>query len=71
MVLCMHNEGSNEVMRDIPEAFYSSNEELFREIHEARNISKDDLLKYYRLISQRYSREAVSERFLRLVHRQS
>ena len=71
VVLCKHNEGSDEVLRDIPEFFYSSNEELLVKIRASKDISVAKLRENYRLISKKYSREVVAERFIDLINRKA
>ena len=65
IVLCRHNEGSDEVLADIPEAFYFSNKELHDKIYRFRQTPADILRDNYKKISQRYSRSAVTARFIR------
>lgn len=68
MVYCYHNEGSDEVLKDIPESFFDTNEELFKKIQDNRNITRETLLKHYDLIYSRYSREVVSQKLLNLIN---
>ncbi len=67
MVLCRHNDGSDEVMKEIPEAYYSSNEELLRKINAFKNVDVETLKRNYRVISRKYSRAVVANDFLNLV----
>lgn len=71
VVLCKHNEGSDEVLRDIPEFFYSSNEELAEKIRNSKHVSVTKLRENYRLISKKYSRDVVADRFLDLINRKA
>ena len=71
MVLCRHNDGSDEVMKEIPEAFYNSNEELLKKIYDYKSVDVEVLKRNYQLISSKYSREVVANDFLSLVMREN
>lgn len=64
MVYCMKNPGSLEVIKDIPEAFIESNEDLVNKINNIPNITKERLQENYRNIETRFSRKIVADRFL-------
>ena len=66
MVYCYSNPGSKEVLRDIP-AIVSSHEEMHKRILGLRSLSHEDMHKYYEKVAARYSREVVTERFLRFL----
>lgn len=59
MIFCMHNNGSDEVLKEIPDCYYKSFDELLEKIKDLDNLNKN-LLKNYKLITKRYSRSVVS-----------
>ena len=67
MVFCRHNEGSDEVMRNIPGAFYETDSELERLAMNLPNIPLERLQANYDELAARYSREAAANAFLELV----
>ena len=67
MVFCMHNEGSDEVLQDIPECFYNSYQELIEKVNELGEMELSTLEKNYDIISQKYSRAAIAEKFIDLL----
>lgn len=64
MPFCLHNEGSDEVLRDIPECFYESDEELAAKIISLPEITVEHLRENYRKLAVRYSRQAVVQAIL-------
>ncbi len=60
MPFCRHNEGSDEVLRDIPKSFFETDEELEEKILNLPSITVDELKSNYELLSRRYSRGAVA-----------
>lgn len=64
MVYCMRNTGSLEVMKDIPEAFIDSYEDLANKINNLPNITVEELQENYRKIEDRYSRKVVTQKFI-------
>ena len=64
MVFCMRNPGSEEVMREIPEAFIESFDDLTMKIRQLPFRPIEELTHYYDVISARYSRKAVSDAFI-------
>ena len=71
MVLCRHNEGADEVLRDIPDAYYDSIETLIRKIREFHVISREKLLENYQMIKDRYGREYIVDRLMSLIESES
>ena len=67
MVYCMHNEGADEVLKDIPECFYTSWSELLDKLNNITNITQEILEKNYDIISEKYSRQAVTQNFIELL----
>lgn len=66
-VFCMRNEGSQEVMKDIPNSYIDSYEELYKKAMHVSEITLDELRSNYRMISKKYSRETVAEKFIKFV----
>ena len=60
MPFCRHNEGSDEVLRDLPQCFFDSDEELERKILALPEVTLDELRRNYETLAQRYSRAAVA-----------
>ena len=60
MPFCRHNEGSDEVLHDLPQCFFETNEELEAKILNLPNVTEDELRANYELLAQRYSRAAVA-----------
>lgn len=69
MVYCMKNEGSQEVMRDIPEAFINSYDDLVKKINNLPNITKEELQSNYRKIEDRFSRAIIAEKFIKYIEK--
>lgn len=67
MVFCRHNEGSDEVLADIPECFYETDRELLEKLYLVKNESVESRRKRYEIIQRKYSREVVSDRFVDLI----
>jgi len=61
MPFCRHNEGSDEVLRDLPQCFFDTDEELEKKILNLPNTTVDELKSNYELLSRRYSRKAVAD----------
>lgn len=67
-VFCMKNAGSLEVMKDIPNSFIESNEDLVEKIRNLSNITVEELQENYRKIEERYSRRALAEKFINFLN---
>lgn len=63
-VYCMKNQGSMEVMEGIPNSFIESFENLCKKISALDKITKKELKNNYITISNKYSREVISNKFL-------
>lgn len=63
IVFCRHNNGSDEILGDLPESFYHSYEELALKIE---NIDKmySNIMRNYQYIYDRYSRGAVTKKII-------
>ena len=61
MPFCRHNEGSDEVLGDVPRCFFETNEELEAKILGLPGITVDELKANYELLARRYSRKAVAD----------
>lgn len=67
MVFCPHNEGSNEVMCDIPEAYFETYEELANKILSLSQMPLETLQEYYDIIASKYSRSVTTDKFLEFI----
>lgn len=67
MVFCMKNPGSEEVMAGIPDAYIESYEDLTRKIRSLPKYTVEDLTRNYDILSAKYSREALSQGFVRFL----
>ena len=68
-IFAYHNYGSNEVLKDINDCFIESNLDLVKKINNLPKISKKELVKNYEIITSKYSKEVVSDRFIELVRK--
>lgn len=66
-VYCMKNIGSMEVMKDIPNTYIESNEDLVQKIRNLPNISVEELQDNYKKIENRYSRRTLAEKFINFI----
>lgn len=64
MVFCMKNEGSLEVLRDIPECYYASYEQLTQKISLIPKMTIEQLKGNYDKLTQQYSRAAIVKKFI-------
>lgn len=64
MVFCMRNPGSEEVMADIPDSFIDSYADLTQKILRLPERTLEELARNYDIISERFSRETLSDRLL-------
>ena len=67
MVFCKRNVGSLETLKEIPECYYETYEELVKKIDGVKQITKEQLQKHYDIIYQKYSRESVADKFLQMI----
>ena len=67
LVFCYRNEGSSEVLRDIPDAFFETPEELVAKLKTVLEVTEDVLLRNYDLIAARFSRTAIAGKFVEFV----
>ena len=67
MIFCYRNEGSSEVLRDIPNAFFYSNEELLRKLQSLKYMKLSELRDNYNKIASRFSYSAIADRFVSFV----
>lgn len=66
MVFCKRNDGAKEVLDGI-DAFYDNYDELKDKILNLNNISKEELINNYNIISRKYSQKSITHKFLELV----
>lgn len=64
MVYCMKNTGSSEVLSEFPECFIESYEDLVQKMRNLPNISLEQLTRQYETVAEKYSRNAVAEKFV-------
>lgn len=63
-VFCMKNEGSSEVMENIPNSYIESFEDLYEKLNKLYTISRTELVENYKKIDKKYSRKIVTEKFI-------
>ena len=68
-VFCYENEGSLEVLRDLKESFFASNEELAAKLHAVAKIGKETIVRNYDTVSARFSREVLARKFIEYIER--
>lgn len=66
-VLCMKNTGSLEVLKDIPDSYFNSYEELVKKIYNLPNIKLDTLKENYDKIYRKYSRDKLGNKFIKFM----
>lgn len=66
-VFAKENIGSLEVLKEIPYAYYHSNEELLTKLLSVKKMKVNDCKKNYELISKRYSREKIAEEIIKIL----
>ena len=64
-----HNYGSDEVLKELPDSFIESNEDLVKKINNLPNIKREELVKNYEIITSKYSKEVVADKFIKLVRK--
>lgn len=68
MVFCMKNTGSSEVLSEMPESFIKSHEDLVEKMCNLPNITVEQLQKNYEIVSRRYSREVIADKFIEFIN---
>lgn len=63
-VFCMKNQGSSEVMKNIPNTFIESYDDLCKKINKLDKVTKKELIKNYEIIAKTYSREVLANKFI-------
>lgn len=61
---CRHNEGADEVLKDMPFCFFRTDEELEEKILSLPKITREELIENYEKLEKVYSRKAVADKFL-------
>lgn len=69
LMYCFENEGSKEIFKDIPENIVSDFAELVHKIQNAHLVTQEKLESNYNKIYERYSREVVTDKFIRFLKR--
>lgn len=67
MVFAYHNTGSDEVLKEIPECYFESFEELVDKINNLPLLPSEKIEEYYDLIAAKYSRSAVTDKFINFI----
>lgn len=67
MVFCMRNEGSLEVMNQIPYAYINSFDDLTYKLLHLPDMTVEELRNYYNIIYNKYSRYAVANKFISIL----
>lgn len=67
MVFCRKNEGALEVLRDIPECYYETYEELTEKILSLPKFDAAVRKHHYEVIANRYGRGVITQKFLDFV----
>lgn len=63
-VFCMRNQGSSEVMKNIPNTFIESFDDLCKKINKLDKVTKKELIKNYEIIEKTYSRSVLANKFI-------
>ena len=66
MIFCKHNTGSDEVLKECPECYYSSFSELLQKIRNLDDYNENSLTRYL-AVNNKYSRQVVAEKFIRFI----
>lgn len=66
-VFCMKNTGSLEVLKDIPDSYFNSYEELLEKIYNLPNIKIEALRENYDKIYSKYSRDKLGNKFIKFM----
>lgn len=61
------NVGSLEVLKEIPEAYYHSNEELLNKILGVKDLNIETYRKNYDIITLKYAREIIARKIINLL----
>lgn len=64
MVFCMRNPGSEEVLKEIPEAFFESYDELTQKMCLLHELTQEKLERNYDIIARKYSRNTIADDLL-------
>lgn len=64
MVFCMPNEGSSDVLAGLPECLFTTHAELVEKVRALPSRPIEALQAYYDRIDRRFSRAAVTQRFI-------
>ncbi len=66
-VFCMRNTGSLEVLRDFPEVYIDSFDDLVQKVYSLPNISVEKLRENYDMIYKKYSRDVISKKMIKFM----
>lgn len=66
-VFCMKNQGSLEVMKDIPNSYIESFEQLYEQLNNLDKITQEELMENYRKVDEKFSRRVVTDKFIKFM----
>lgn len=66
MIFCMHNSGSDEVLKECPECYFSDFDELTEKIYCLSKFN-ERFIERYLLVNKRYSREMIAKKFIEFI----
>lgn len=64
MLFAMKNQGSLEVLKELPYMYIESYQDLFEKINKLKDIKLSDLRKNYELIYSKFSRDKITNKFI-------
>lgn len=67
MLFAMKNGGSLEVLKDIPNCYIESYEDLYNKLKNLNKIKLEDLKENYRIISEKFSQEKTAKEFINYI----
>ena len=67
-VLCMHNEGADEILKDMPDCFFNTYSELTSKINHLERVTKEEKIRRYKILEEKYSRMVVAEKLIELIN---
>ena len=69
IVFAMKNGGSLEVLKDIPNCYIESYDDLYEKLQSLNKIKLEDIKKNYEIFSQKYSQEKVTQEFIEYINK--
>lgn len=68
MLFAMRNQGSLEVLKDLPYMYIESYDDLFEKLNKLGTIKVSDLRKNYEAIYSRFSRDIITNKFIEYIN---